>query len=57
MLRLLVSNPARLGLIGSTEATLACGVLKQPRSVKIEYQPKRDVASATAGEAVTLEFQ
>ncbi len=56
-LRLLVSDPARLGILGATGATLACGALKQPKSVKIEYQIKRDTASATSGEAVTLEFQ
>jgi hypothetical protein len=56
-LRLMVSDPGRLGVLGANETTLACGLVKTPRKVLVQYQPKRDAKAGTAGEAVTLEFQ
>ncbi len=56
-LRFMVSEPGRLGVLGAKEATLACGPLKPPRQVRIDYQPRSNAKTATTGEAVTLEFQ
>ncbi len=56
-LRLLVSDVGKVVVFGSGDATLACGVLKTPRQVKIEYQPKRDAKAGTVGEAVAVEFR
>lgn len=56
-LRLNVVDPGKVVVMGSGQATLACGVLKPPRAVHVEYQPKRDARAATAGEAVIVEFK
>ncbi|MBE0659255.1 MAG: hypothetical protein IH602_16290 [Bryobacteraceae bacterium] len=56
-LRLSIPDPSKVVVMGSGQATLACGVLKAPRNVRVEYQPKRDARAATAGEAVMVEFK
>jgi tetratricopeptide (TPR) repeat protein len=56
-LRLNVPDPSKVVVMGTGEATLACGVSKSPREVRVEYQPKRDAKAATAGEAVMVEFK
>lgn len=56
-LRLMVADPGKVVVFGGGEATLACGVLKTPRQVKVEYQPKRDAKAGTVGEAVAVEFR
>lgn len=55
-LRLNVPDPAKIVVMGAGEATLACGVSKTPRAVRVEYQPRRDPRAATVGDAVTVEF-
>ena len=55
-LRLLVPDPGRLTLIGSSEQTLACGPQKS-RRVAIEYFPKPNAKLATAGEAAVIQFE
>ncbi|MBA3973316.1 MAG: hypothetical protein C0504_03740 [Candidatus Solibacter sp.] len=56
-LRLNIPDPSKVVVMGSGQATLACGVSKSPRPVRVEYQPRRDARAATAGEAVMVEFK
>ena len=56
-LRLNLPDPSKVVVMGTGEATLACGVSKSPRDVRVEYQPRRDARAATIGDAVTVEFK
>jgi hypothetical protein len=53
--RLLVADP-RVAISGGGEHSFGCGAQK-PRRVTIEYFPKADPKTATAGEVATIEFQ
>lgn len=55
-LKLLVTDPGRITLIGGGEQSLGCGQQKA-RRVIIEYFPKPNAKLATAGEVATIEFQ
>ncbi len=50
-----VPDIRKLAVIGSSEATLACGAQRQPRAVKIDYLPPK--AKGGTPEAVTIEFR
>jgi tetratricopeptide (TPR) repeat protein len=54
--KLLISDPSKVAIIGGGTQTLGCGAQKA-RRVTIEYFPKIDSRSATAGEVATIEFQ
>jgi hypothetical protein len=54
--KLLVTDPRKVAIMGRGELTLGCGVQK-PRRVAIEYFPKPNARLATAGEVATIEFQ
>ena len=56
-LRLNVADPSKVVVMGTGQATLACGVSKAARNVRVEYLPKRDARAATVGEAVMVEFK
>jgi hypothetical protein len=56
LVKLLVTDPSKVAILGNTEQTLGCGVQK-PRRVTIEYFPKPNARLATAGEVATIEFQ
>jgi len=54
--KLLVTDPRQVSIMGRGELTLGCGVQK-PRRVAIEYFPKPNARFGTAGEVATIEFQ
>ena len=54
--KLLVTDPRKVAIMGRGELALGCGVQK-PRRVAIEYFPKPNARLATAGEVATIEFQ
>jgi hypothetical protein len=54
--KLLVTDPRQVAIMGRGELTLGCGVQK-PRRVAIEYFPKPNARFGTAGEVATIEFQ
>ena len=54
--KLLVTDPAKIMILGGGEHTLGCGPQKS-RRVVVEYFPKPDAKLATAGEVATIEFQ
>ncbi|MCC6857718.1 MAG: hypothetical protein IT158_04110 [Bryobacterales bacterium] len=54
-LRLLIRDPGQVALIGGGVQTLGCGPQKG-RRVRVEYHPKPDSKTATAGEVATIEF-
>jgi hypothetical protein len=54
--KLLVTDPHKVAIMGRGELTLGCGVQK-PRRVAIEYFPKPNARLSTAGEVATIEFQ
>jgi hypothetical protein len=54
--KLLITDPHQVAIMGRGEFTLGCGVQK-PRRVAIEYFPKPNARLATAGEVATIEFQ
>ena len=56
IVKLLVTDPATISIVGGGEQALRCGAQK-PRAVVIEYVPKPNARLATAGEVATLEFQ
>ena len=53
--RLLVADP-KVAIVGGGEHAFGCGAQK-PRRVVVEYFPKADPRTATAGEVATIEFQ
>ncbi len=53
--RLLVADP-KVAIIGGGEHAFGCGAQK-PRRVVVEYFPKPDPQTATAGVVATIEFQ
>ena len=54
--KLLVTDPRKVAIMGRGELTLGCGAQK-PRRVAIEYFPKPNARFGTAGEVATIEFQ
>ena len=54
--KLLVTDPRQVSIMGRGELTLGCGAQK-PRRVAIEYFPKPNARFGTAGEVATIEFQ
>ena len=54
--KLLVTDPHKVAIMGRGELALGCGVQK-PRRVAIDYFPKPNARLATAGEVATIEFQ
>ena len=54
--KLLVTDPHKVAIMGRGELALGCGVQK-PRRVTIDYFPKPNARLATAGEVATIEFQ
>jgi tetratricopeptide (TPR) repeat protein len=57
LLLLRIDDPSKVALIGSGEVKLGCGPQRPPRNVKIEYVPKNDARTGTAGEVAVIEFQ
>ena len=55
-LRLLVTDPGRITIMGGGEQALGCGIQKA-RRVTVEYFPKANPKLTTAGEVATIEFQ
>ncbi len=55
--RILVRDPSKVVVLGGGERTLACGPLKPPRRVTVEYLIRPDARLGTAGEASVIEFQ
>jgi hypothetical protein len=56
IVRLLVTDPAAIAIMGANQQTLGCGT-QPPRRVMIEYFPKANARLSTAGEVATIEFQ
>jgi hypothetical protein len=54
--KLLVTDPHKVSIMGRGVLTLGCGAQK-PRRVAIEYFPKPNARFGTAGEVATIEFQ
>jgi hypothetical protein len=54
--KLLVTDPHKVAIMGRGELALGCGVQK-PRRVTIDYFPKPNARLGTAGEVATIEFQ
>jgi hypothetical protein len=54
--KLLVTDPRNVAIMGRGELTLGCGAQK-PRRVAIDYFPKPNARFGTAGEVATIEFQ
>jgi hypothetical protein len=54
--KLLVTDPKKLDIEGTSELTFRCGAQKA-RRVTVGYFPKVNARLATAGEAATIEFQ
>jgi hypothetical protein len=55
--RLLVKDPSQIVIAGGGEQTLACGVQRPPRKVKVEFNPRKDAKALTEGDAQLIEFQ
>jgi hypothetical protein len=55
-IKLLITDPGKVAIIGGGTLTLGCGAQKA-RRVAIEYYPKVDSRLATAGEVATIDFQ
>ena len=55
--QLLIRAPDKMVVAGEETMNLACGPLKNPRTVVVEYHPKPDAKLGTVGEAATIEFQ
>lgn len=56
-LQLNIADPGKVGISGGGEATLACGIQKPAKRVKIEYVPHARQGGATAGEVNLIEFR
>jgi hypothetical protein len=56
LVRLLVTDPAKIAIAGTGQLTLGCGVQKS-RRVIIEYFSKANAKLSTAGEVATIQFQ
>jgi len=54
-IRLLIADP-KIAVMGGGEHAFGCGAQK-PRRVTVEYFPKADPKTATAGEVATIQFQ
>jgi hypothetical protein len=55
-IRLLIPDASSIALSGGGEQSLTCGAQK-PRPVVVEYFPKANARTGTAGEVATIEFQ
>jgi tetratricopeptide (TPR) repeat protein len=56
MVKLLITDPGQVAVMGNVKLELNCGAQK-PRRVKVEYFPKPNAKLATKGEVATIEFQ
>ena len=56
LVKLLVPDLYKIAIHGGGVETLSCGAMK-PRPVAVQYYPKNDARSATAGEVAMIEFQ
>ena len=56
LVKLLLSNPSQVTILGGGDTSLGCGPQK-PRRVTVEYFPKSNSKLATEGEVATIEFQ
>jgi hypothetical protein len=54
--RLLAREPAKVVVFGPGETKFDCGPQKPPRVAVIEYFPKEDAKTGTAGEVATIEY-
>ncbi len=57
LIQLYIPDPTKIVLSGGGEHTLACGIQKPPRRMKVDYSPKKDPKLATEGEVGFIEFQ
>ena len=55
--RLLVKDPSQIVIAGGGEQTLACGVQRPPRKVRVEFNPRKDANALTQGDAQLIEFR
>ena len=55
--QLMVRQPSQVAILGGGEKTLACGPQRPPRKVVVEFYPKPDPKTGTAGDAAVIEFQ
>lgn len=56
VVKLAVADPGKVVFMGGGEMTLACGVQKPARRVRVEYRTKADAKTGTAGEGAVIEF-
>ena len=54
--RLLISDPGKIVIVGGGEKTFGCGLQKPPRNIVVDYFTKPDAKLGTAGEAAVIEF-
>jgi hypothetical protein len=54
--RLLAREPAKVVVFGAGEAKFDCGPQQPPRLAVIEFFPKEDRKTGTAGEVATIEY-
>ena len=55
-IKLLVTDPSQISILGGGELTLACGG-QNNRRVKVEFFPKANARLSTTGEVATIEFR
>ncbi len=55
--RLLVRNPAQVVILGGGVKTLACGVQRPARNVRVEFTARKDSRLLTEGDAQVIEFR
>ncbi|MBN8734085.1 MAG: hypothetical protein J0L64_26345 [Acidobacteria bacterium] len=56
LVKLGVADPGKVVFMGGGELTLACGVQKPARRVRVEYRTKADAKTGVAGEVAVIEF-
>jgi hypothetical protein len=52
--RLLISDPGNLAVLGAGDLSLKCGAAPPARTVSVDYQPKANAKLGTAGEVVAI---
>jgi hypothetical protein len=55
--RLLVPDPAKVAIGGGGESSFGCGIQKPQRRVTVQYAPRQDVQTGTAGTVTIIEFR
>ncbi|MCP5119657.1 MAG: hypothetical protein GY953_53340, partial [bacterium] len=55
--RLTITDPSRIVILGGGEETLGCGPQSPPRNVSVEYFIDADEKNKTAGEVVAVDFR